>query len=277
MTKTERNIKTIDIEVTKKRRTLSEISQAINVMFGFATTKKQILQCCKCRDFLHDQVRASLINQRQGIYGMVYDPKVDPPIDLRLMRMVVEYDRTMEGPGSGPRKIDDDEFWNVMFKAVEVLRLFEALTEYRSRTNVKRVKEAKRMAYFTSPRLWIRAPHMVSLYTLIIRLCARSGICKRNFKTAEEFIKAVKDEKSVGTSDNDIGYANKCADFMITVVKRHRDLELGSKGGMANTFYNKMEIGSFHNRMGIVSLCKAITAIPSLNDKAKEVLGIKKA
>jgi hypothetical protein len=262
--------KLVEVEWFKNPKSLSEIYQQTGMIFAFVTTPEDGNKMChewaKCRDFLHDAVRAQLTGNGCSIYGFTFDPKVNPHVDTRKMRMLVSK--------HGLKKDEVTAFQNKMVSALALINHFEKVAKI-SLTKLAEVnaKGSSKGAVFlfTGPRMWIQSPFLVSMYTFLLRL----GDKELKFKNADELKKELKDlydrSQKGKISDNDASYLGASWNKMHEIIKNRAELFSKSKG-VHDIYWKKFNISQFHNNAGIRSLALGSTPDQDLNKRVKEIV-----
>lgn len=125
-------------------------------------TKQQCTPLIFCKDFLQDAVHGHLNNKQASIYGFVYNPKSMPKLDMDRIRIVVVNDA-------------DKKFSEKIPAVVDLLNQAEKRLKMRL-TSVYQVSNppngcGKNGAYFFSGSgMWLNAPPLVSMYSLLLRV-----------------------------------------------------------------------------------------------------------
>ena len=245
---------------------LAEIYQSVDIKFAFLTAPKYGTARChsfvKCRDFLHDALRTQISGIVASIYSFNFNKKVNPPIDLRYIRMLVKSD-VAKSP-------DDVAKWDThMLSALRLLNHYEKLANKPLSSVVRLVNESPATWLFIGSSFWLKTPYLVSMYTFLIRLGVRNIEFESDAELQEKY-KKLRNIENVNHSDNDRNYLNYCWDKLSKVII-HRDKLFGD--GWDKIYSNaSVSIRNFHNNSGIVSLCQGITCDPELNVKVKECL-----
>lgn len=249
----------VDVERFKEGG-LNEIYQDVETKFAFVTAPKEGNKQChplvKCRDFLHDAVDAQLRKGKVSIYGFNYAHGKNPVLDLKKMRMLV-------------KKADnytDAEFKNHNSRAKKLLVHYEKMAGFATETKILRVKGNTALRVYVSDGTWMKAPHLISLYTLLIRLSVfKYGAYETESDLQKDFEKHLKDGKGTGKyggDPNDIKYLKQTRAKWALVMEKNDKLVHKKIGDN----YPKVNTDSLHNRGGIVSL---ITGV-HFNVKLKE-------
>ena len=231
------------------KRSLSEIYQKVGLRFSFLSKKNE--QChpwIKCRDFLHDALRAqSSGNPVTGIYGFKYDPKTNPNLCLKEMRMVVK--------NAEPKKKEADEVKELIKVAQNSLKLinhYEVIAGLKKLTNWAIVEN--KYIVFNGPQFWVKSPALTSMFTFLIRL----GTKDLKFEDNESLKKALKEisTPTVVDKDNDRKYLTDTFD-KLDIVARYANKILFTDKKIGDPLLKDKDIAinPFHNGGGILSLC----------------------
>lgn len=258
------------LEWFPKPKSLNEIYQQTGMVFAFVSAPKDGLKVChewvKCRDFLHDAVRTQITGKECGIFGFKFDTKLNPPIDLRKTRMVVSKHNLSDATLP--------QFRQKMVSALAILNHFEkqAGVSLSKMEEIDATGSGKKAVFlFTSPRLWITSPFLVSMYTFLIRL----GDKELKFKNARELKKRLKElndrVKAGKLNDNDAQYLGASWNRLHDIIKKRNTLFPKEKG-WHDIYFKDIGISGFHNNCGILSLAKAQTACNEMNKRMKEVM-----
>lgn len=251
---------------------LAEIYQAVETKFAFISPPKEgNAQCnsfAKCRDFLHDMVKTHLIKGKMSLYGLAYEFGKHPKLDTRLLRMAVYHDKTKKGAK------EIEKFEAEVRQGVAYVNHYEQLAGLKRRTTmVRAANKDKAIWILTGPSFWLKAPYLVSMFTMLIRLGDKSV----KFSNTEELVAGFKKiANNAAGGDNDAKYLKACHDKMHLVVTNAKTL-FWSKGTWYPSYYNKdINIGTFHNNGGIWSLCNYNTFDQDLNKQFKALVEAKK-
>ncbi len=265
----------IKIKYLKTANILIEIYQSVDIKFAFISSKsngyKQCNDLTKCRDFLPDIIKAHLNKNSVSIWGMEYKYGKYPKIDTTTTRLAV-YDDTVH---KYPNKFQKDlEF------SISLINQFEKSMGLNSLSTVeKALNTDKQLWVFTGPNFWMKAPYLISLYTMLIRLGAkRKYLIEHGYDTT-----IINDESVVNMfkwlilnykpqKDNDIEYLNKITNKLFIIVSNTKRLFFSRR-----VWYNKyrdvnITTKNFHNNTGIVSLCSYTTLDEKLNEQVKKLV-----
>lgn len=247
----------------KNQNSLSEIYQQTGMVFSFVSSPKKGSEAChtwaKCRDFLHDAVRSQITGKACSIYSFRFDPKVNPPVDLKRMRMLVSK--------PGLSKTGITTFKDMMVSALELLNHFER----QAKSSLSRLQEVdptdsgkECVVMFVGPGMWVQSPFMVSLYTYLIRL----GDKQIKFKGAQDlqkkFQEVLENFKKNNKSDNDVSYLTELWNKLHIIVKNRKTL-FPMKNGVHSIFLDDHGVNTFHNQGGIYSLSRRQSPDSGLN------------
>lgn len=115
-----------------------------------------------CKDFLQDAIHGSLHNQQASIYGFTYNPKTMPKLDMDRVRIVVVNNSDKKFSERIPGVIDllNQAEKRLKMKPTAVYEVSNPPKAY-----------AKTGAYFFSGSgMWLNAPPLVSMYSLLLRV-----------------------------------------------------------------------------------------------------------
>jgi len=249
----------------RKNVGLCEIYQSVAMKFSFASEQNKIItqshEWVQCRDFLHDAVKAMLIEKSSPIYNFIFEVKKNPPIDLKKMRMLVSQKGLKNGRS----------FRNNLTSALKLINYYESLIG-EDLSTIKQVQGDVKTDYkfvwlLTGPKFWISAPHLVSLYTLLLRL----GHKRIKFKTGSELKKELKRIADTNANDNDSKYLKDLWNKLDLIVKNNNKIVKYQLSGFSSLYFEKKSITEFHNNSGIVSACKTSTWSEKFNKKLKNI------
>ena len=236
---------------------LNEIYQSVEMKFAFLSEdNKQVYVFAKCRDFLHDIVRASITGKPAQIYGCDYNPSKHPRVCESSIRMLVRSE-TCRGDD---QKVARDE---VMESALALIHHYEEIASLKERSTVVRLEKSRKGTtwLFTGPQFWLSSSFFVSLYSFLIRL----GDKKISFSDNDE-LKAKFKEISDKLQDNDSTYLRTLWSKIDVVVKNYSVIKNGMKWD-ASYYRDDIPISKFHNSGGIVSIAQASSYSTRKNER----------
>lgn len=251
---------------------LSEIYQQTGYRFAFAgkPNNKEVSEQChvwvKCRDFLPDAVRATIIDKKFSIYGFIFDPSTNPKLDLHSMRMLV-YKPDIHYNEEATLECFEDKMLTglVLLNYYEKMMKIELSMLCRTKTDYKKTP----VYLFTGASDWMKSPFLVSLYTFLIRLGDKQIKFEHEDDLIEKYKILIEKYNSGKLHDNDVGYLRTLYTPLHLILK---NIELLSK--QLNTVFSNKDIdnGSFHNSTGITSLVNGNTPVPEINELIKKYL-----
>lgn len=246
--KSKADLKKVKVEFWTRRVSLCEIMQPTGILFAFLSSKdngyKQCHTWIKCRDFLQDAVRNHITGNNESIYGFSYDPKTDPPIDMDRMRMLVTRKLSAKKEGAS------EELREIIKSALSIIHRVEKHGKIKPLTKLYLASGKDDVYIFMGSKDWMDSSFMISLYTFLIRLGAKTK--GKEFKTKKELDSALGD-LAKKSGDHDIGYLKSILPYIYKVVNNRKDLKLVKEDGVL-TF--AAGINTFHNYSGVVSLCR---------------------
>lgn len=242
------------------QKNLAEEYQNVRMQFAFLSSPKDGNKQCHswafCRDFLHDAVRTQTIGVNSSIYGFAFEKGKNPPVDLIRTRMLVRQDKL--------DKKDIPGFEKKLKAALKLLHHYETMAGV-SLSKFQKVDDKKLNVWaFSSPGMWMKAPQLVSMYSLLLRL----GDKELKFKDNEALRKALKKQSEAKGNDKDSRYLKNCWDKLDLVIKNKAKLFPKDNYKL----YKDIDISLFHNRSGIYTLCSLNPSLDQLRDNLKSIM-----
>jgi len=240
---------------------LNEDYQPTGMKFSFYTEKDNKLTQChewvKCKDYLHDVIRTSLTGEDTKIYGFQFSKENNPCIDLTKTRMLVSWAGFKDANLVEPSLINGVKLLNHLEKIANVkLSKFE------------KVMGDKENSFYhvwaiESPKFWMTHPHLISLYSFLLRL----GDKKLEFTDEKSFDEGINELfiKYKNQPEKDVDYLIEIYENMHNSITKKEILSNVNKNGFSVMYSELMSINAFHNRSGIVSTCQGITGSENLN------------
>lgn len=255
---------------------LAEIYQEVDIKFSFAfvSDKGVITQShpwVKCRDFLQDVIAGELHEYAVSIWGFTFNRKQLPE------RNRVCTDKTMLMISQKGIKLKG-AFEKKLEQSLLYINYYENMLGLPNSQLAKLPNNTVDSCYkhvwlLEGPKFWISAPHLISLLTLLVRLGDKLPDSKEVKDPAEVLKQIALDEKyPEHTKDNDVKYLRDCHSKIETVLKLTGKLEevVGVENGFSKLygwqkFTPALNQSSFHDRSGILSMCKATYCVPAVN------------
>ena len=256
-----------------KASSLSEIYQKTGIVFSFVSSpsedSKQCHEWVKCRDFLHDAVRTQITGSQCFIFGFRFSKGTNPVVDLNKIRMLVSKNELKNNSA------DLASFGLKMRSSLKIIRCFEKLAGVKP-SILKKVDTAgssyAAIYMFIGDKIWMKSPFMLSLYTFLIRLGDKELVFSTESELAEALETLAKTSKPSGNgNDNDLTYLAACHKHLFTIIKRHEELFPSDKDGIHDIYTKAIDINSFHNSSGILSLTRKTTCDKELNHTLQEI------
>jgi len=252
------------VEWFKDKQNLAEIYQDVSMKFALANEiDGKIKQChewVKCRDFIPDVVRGSITNKNISIYGLKYNPNEHVPVCKERTMILI----TMSG-------IEPRGFRIKLNQAMIMINRYENLAgqDIGKLTKVAGNKIHKHVWLYTGPKMWIAHPHMISLITLLFRIPIQFENEKYSkMSNMEIYESIIKNNKK---STNNRKYISAIKSNVDSVVKCINMFPV-DENGMSKLYTNKnIELGRFHNDLGIVSVCCGTSASKKINNIVKGI------
>jgi hypothetical protein len=231
---------------------LAEIYQTSGVQFSFITTpangNKQCHPWVKCRDFLHDAIRAYITKEAVEVYNFEYDRKINPPIDLRRTRLIVK-----------DTKNKKNDFIAHMFRALHIINIYENIAGTTTSNITFHDSEDGTICYFNGPGIWMKACALISMYTFLIRL----GEYNINTTNIDTVIASLKNIGKKDTDNNDLNYTYYTYKYMHYIMDNINNLFLNNKR-FESALCSKhavISVRKLHNYSGIKSLCTNLYSV----------------
>ena len=248
MSESELQLEEIEVVFWNSQVHLIEIFQVIGIQYAFLSSKtngyKQCHQWVKCRDFLHDALRSQITDKRESIYGFTYEPKVNPPVDLESMRLLVKRDAIKSETNASENTRE------MMNSALAMIRWMEESNGIKPLSNLYCAAGNKDIYIFEGAADWMESTFMISLYTFLIRLGGRKIV----FKDKEDFDSKLTEFSKFSSSDHDFRYLKTIQPFIYKIVEKRKDLKYVKEDG--KRLFDDKSISLFHGYTGIVALCE---------------------
>lgn len=245
---------------------LIEAYQSVSMKFSFVNNiSGKLTQChqwVQCRDYLQDAVRTTLTGAPSTVYGFKFT-KDNPTIDLNNMRMLI----------SQKGLLHYKKLRLALTRALKMLNNFEAMAGVEFTTVSKVVGDPEKKYHhvymLTGPKMWLSSPHLISMFTLIVRLGDKEIKPFIDNEQLKESFKVLLDKDN--NTDNDISYLKKVSNFLDIMVTQRENISPYNDNGFSNLYYRESPIMEFHNRTGLVATCEASTPFVDVNAKIKEL------
>ena len=123
----------------------------------------QIHQFVWCKDFMQDVIFGCLNNRKMDIYGFVYDPNRDPPVDFSKTHMLLN---SYKDANFGTKVLNG--LSDFLHQIEKQLKMKPTVFEKASNPHW-RYRESGIFIAVGDPR-WMHSPPMISLYTMLLRV-----------------------------------------------------------------------------------------------------------
>lgn len=227
------------------------LSQIYSSGLEFAYANEQGEQChpfAYCKDFLQDAVWATLNKAKASIHLFTYEYNVNPPLDLKNVRMAVRL--------KGSKRVTFEEKCRKSLKFMNEVEKVQGFAPTVLQFGGKHTS-GNSVFVFISDAAWQHSPVMLSLYTLLLRvgMTYEEGPWREHFENAKSYL-----------GENDKSYT--------TSAKKALDKIIGKSPG--EVFAKKFEdnypadcnLTGMHHNSGIVSF-----ANENINDTVKNKWG----
>lgn len=246
----------------------SEIYQNFNLKYSFAgINKKGMLHQChewiQCRDFLHDVVRTHLTGNASDIYDFKFSKKNNPHISTDKIKILVSKEN-IESP---------IKFRRLLNRSLKIINFYEKLLNsdlsILEKVSNNENSKHKHVWLFTGPKFWLSAPHILSFYTLLIRLGNEKMLEIKNYREMKSSFKKLSNllKENKIESNNDRCYLSKIYKDIKTIIINNEKISAINNEGFSELYFKDIHINPFHNSMGIVSVCEKNTPIKSFNKR----------
>lgn len=217
----------------------SNVLQIYKKGLEFAFLSNAYEQChtfILCKDFLHDIIHANINNIPINIFNFSYNPYYDPKICLKELRLLVKNN-------------SDNQFSDKLKNAIIFLNEIESKLEMKK--TVLRSCENKTWLLKSSKR-WMKAPPMISLYVLMLRI----GLVHTPNKTAKETINDILKQK-IKTYQKKDSYLLKHSYLGFEKILKIGDNKIFFKDIKKN-YSPTLSLDCIHNSTGILAFSHEI-------------------
>lgn len=254
-------MKEVKIEkyIVQGEKTPIEVYQQTGIKFAFLSSPKDGNRQCHrtvlCRDFLIDVINAMVTDREVYVYNFRFKKGVNPPADLKRMRMLVQC----------PTNCSREEFGKKMKLSLNLIRYYEEMAGW-MKSRLFRISNDEQLWLFVGPSQWLIAPVFISMYTFLIRL----GYKDITSIPSEDLIKVYIDlmAKNPISMDNDIKYLRVCFDKLHLMIKERSKL-FGNK--ISDNYPKTATVMQLHDFSGILSLSNFATYDQNLNERFRRM------
>ena len=252
------------------------------ISFSFCTpVKKGVTQQCvswkTCRDYMQDSLRCAVLNENIESDSNGYYPGKNPPIDFKKIRMLVS---------SEAKSLATEKDWWYYFKkgiyfGKRIINFYEKTYGFKTQTRITEVQchNRNKCWMLIGPDEWVNNPHLLSLFTLLLRVGTAIGKSELNgekmhvdigqkFNTNEEVLKVYK----TITSTNHIldrFIIDNCKDKLHVLMGHRNDI---FKDITPEELFPKAAGYYFHSTGGINSLCSFNSSNETVNKRFRNLV-----
>ena len=250
--------------------------------FSFCTpVKKGVTQQCvswkTCRDYMHDSLRCVVLNEDVESDSNGYYPGKNPPIDLKRIRMLVS--------ASAKPLSSKKDWWYYFKKGVyfgkRIINFYEKTYGFKTQTRITEVKCDNRdnCWMLIGPAEWVNNPHLLSLFTLLLRVGSTIGKytldggklpvnIDQKFNTNKDVLKVY---KTIANTDHIVDrlIIDNCKNKLHILMEHRNDI---FKNITPEELFPKKVGYSFHSTGGINSLCSFNSSNKVINKKFKNLV-----
>jgi hypothetical protein len=247
------------------KKALNQITQYIQLEFAFASMDENnkvtvLTQPAYCRDYLHDVIRVCVNKDEHekgmDAYNMTYSPVRNGCINLKKTMLYIRINR---------REDTEESLTNDIRRSLSVINVLEKQMRQIKTDAYRVINGPDKYAFMLiGPNTWMKAPWLMSLYTLVIRLGFRGIECN----TLEELDHILKNVTRLGNNDNDYDYIRAVGHYIVKMVMNIPSMKCI---GYHKCYCEGTMDTNFHNRMGIMSFLRGCTPNESVNRMAKQL------
>lgn len=254
---------------------LNEIYQTNKIQFAFLASPTEGSKQCHpwvlCRDFLHDAVKATLTETTQSIYGFIFNGTKNPPVDVKKMRMLIRHTEVKERDAKKTTEYEKDR----IHRALALIHRFEKVGKL-SKTKIERIQKTKDgipVWLLVGSKKWVRSPFMLSMYTYLIRLGTDPNLMWDEGKPLTEILSDTASKNKSG-GGNDMRYLQTHHDKLEKIMAAHKELFYPAND--LDPSYSDVDVmQTFHDRSGILNLCKFQSTRKGLEENVRKILAKK--
>lgn len=218
----------------------------------------QIHQLVWCKDFMQDAIYAHVNGTVASIYGFKYDPSKDPPIYEDKTRIMVNSFKDKSFETKVLNNLSD-----FIHQIESELKMTPTVFEKVSNPHSRYKKSGVFIA--NGSKRWMKAPPMISLYTLLLRVGLMHTVGDKFSKTMESMrYNEISPYYGSSVEDNDVDFlkqTQKGFDRIMTHGDRklfHRDI--AKNYPKYNKYGSNFSINSMHENCGMVGFSSDSTS-----------------
>lgn len=218
----------------------SKIIQIYNKGLEYALVSDDYEQCHEfvwCKDFLQDVIYATVNSKNFYLYKFFYCPEKHPKPSLKKTRILLANSKDKKFADKIPAVLD---FINQIEDHLGMSR-----TTARECKNPPAAYSKTGVYLFEGSSRWLKAPAMLSMYTLLLR----TGFA-HNFKNFETTISEIMSKKTTAYQRRDSSWL-KNSEKGLNLILKKGDKKIFKKSLMFN-YPEKMPVDQIHNKLGIV-------------------------
>lgn len=233
------------VEWKPKKSRISQIySDGLEYAF-VSKDYKQINQFVYCKDFMQDAIQGYLNGVRADIYSFVYDPSTCLPLHMDSTRLILSNWRDKQFKAKVPNCLD---FINQIEEKLKMKK-----TTMEDCFNPPPVYKKAGIWLVEGSKRWMKAPPMISLYTLLLRV----GF---SHKAGEDFMKTLD-----GVQDGTIPAYQKHDRSFVQDARKSINwiLDKGDRrlfhSNIRKNYLKEIGIYEMHNSCGIIGYARCET------------------
>jgi len=121
------------------------------------------------------------------------------------------------------------------------------------------------------PKFWISSPHLISLYTLLLRLSDEDIKLDKNSTIQQTLENLVKEGRKKNKLSKNLEYLESVHPYIEKILlKNDKLVDLLNNTGFSKFYFMNISINSFHNYSGILSVCNHTFWHSAFNDLIKK-------
>lgn len=230
----------VDIVLCNHKFSLNQ-SYSTGLMMSFVNEKhEQINQFFFCKDYFQDIIRSHLHDITCHVYGFQYDPSQMLRPDMNATRLLIKH------------KIDN--FDQKVNNSIKFVNWFASKMKILKSNKVEIKNLGKDHAYVVGSKIWMSAPPLISLYTLLLR----AGIHYNPDISVEDTINLIKQGK-FKCENNDASMLRVIMPLVEKIIKHgyRKFFYIDPK----KNFPEEVDILKLHNNGGINSLASGYSIV----------------
>jgi hypothetical protein len=245
-------------EVTWHPKT-KKLAQIANEGLEYAFVSKdyrQIHQLVWCKDFMQDAIHGHINKSATHIYGFSYDPKLDPPISMDRTRIMITNWKDAEFGEKVQKRV-----LPLLHEVEDILGISHTVVEKCAKIPPRYGRSG--VWLLDSDKKWMKAPPLISFYTLLIRI----GMMRQEGDNLEETLRKFRDGEVTSYYSENRDQDKEQVEGAESGIKKILKHGLTLFNRTMNANYPKVQnakgkwvsIYTIHDRAGIVAFSRKTT------------------